>query len=1387
MAKTDIVEVPEYYETVLEESGDVSWTDTTLCDHQFLDGGDNDVIGATCTIGGSTFSGNPGDISRVCLIPGGTKTITKREAYTNLRNGKTACGVGAGGADIEVDSAGGEPFWKVDRQGYTSTTLDGFKRMLASYYVDEAIYFMGLGRSNSIQNVSTAGNPTTQGYKVIHNKNIGIEVPITVSLYDIRSSGDGGIPGTLEELPESLLEESFINYVEEGNGRGNWTTPCGWEGEAGEAFECPVSGESPDNCSVPLVQTDPEIQPGYDPTGGRGTIPFVKVFNDFASGNIGGISYSTELPNCDASLAGATINFSVEVLHECSDGTTGYTNDGCRSRVSVNGVPGAWGGETFSNASDTSNLWRPISKSGTADGNGCFSVATETESQFAWGNVNAFFRNPVLTANGAAIAPNVDGLSCNYVGLAGYNIAATAVDVADSDASLCRGEKKFYTGNYLLAGHTKASDPLAQMAIAFDKGLDKGCDNVDFWGKSCGTAEHVYPWVYEVGEQFSRMSAVGSNFTVAESGDLIISNKSGIDPLDDERIPHCDNATGEEDCVCETWRTDAKCQDPMLEFLGDLVPPQISGEFGRRADLGNQCTRIQLETDATEWGATTVEDSKTYKIKLDADSLVIADRNRGTHAITDFANEKSVCAAINANYFNTDISPIGLYGNEYYPCDQNCPNFSVNAAFAQADDFGDFPTIGQIGDIGIIDLVPFRDLGRDFDNDLNSSSRLRNGVSGFLIVSEGEVVENPAIALSVYTAIGITPSGEIFGYSSKHHADVLSDIMVRDGIEYGVLLDGGGSSQLYSEAGGINPSDGSPASTEEVFVPSPDISTPRDVPFFIGSTNCSTAGSSQSVCAEDYCSNGKAIPEGYEGLMKKVADFINSEPGGSKIPWEVIWGIAYNELWNRCPAGHVEWRQTADERIILPEIGVADGSGQIYEWTDKCTGDPNQLALHTDANEVDLQGKGVGQFKPGTFMAIARENYWYNESYREQNGIDTGEMLDRCIEYLGVDKNQGREDSSEQAAIDDNLQARVSRKRVGDSICAMAIMLAENAANDDGSGYVSAGNWTENTIEQAAQRYYGSCEYDYCFNAVNRANFAKDFFGDPTYDTDAICEAIPSDYSEALIPIEVDGAFTCPAASPTGHTCFQGPFGNYTHCYDPKDPKKTGNGSGGLPLDIFPFPWYENSDAIPDDLTVSEWEVSRRVVAPENGEVLEVGLDEPGEEHYGYVIRILGDSGITYNILHIDPNPNLLAVQAGNRVEVGQKIGEYAFNGEDAGGNPVPSKFANRYSASKFNLPNVHIHVTASYRGRVVDPYALYGEILGCNAVAPDTSQEWEDPVTDNNQCRYGERTGEDFYRLNDNYKMTGEYSSVCKTVENVVEYNELAEQINLIYSEESL
>jgi hypothetical protein len=178
------------------------------------------------------------------------------------------------------------------------------------------------------------------------------------------------------------------------------------------------------------------------------------------------------------------------------------------------------------------------------------------------------------------------------------------------------------------------------------------------------------------------------------------------------------------------------------------------------------------------------------------------------------------------------------------------------------------------------------------------------------------------------------------------------------------------------------------------------------------------------------------------------------------------------------------------------------------------------------------------------------------------------------------------------------------------------------------------------------------------------------------YLIEGVCDIQCSSPTTTTPTGNIEGA-TCPI--PTGHRCFQGATGSFTHCAE-----------SNLPLDFYPHFVGGSSDPARRDL---------RVVSPEAGTINTIA--DNGNQ--GTFIEIMGNSGILYKLQHMARSS--IQVVVGDKVVSGQLLGNIATQAT--------------YPGLAYGNSDIHLHVSGFKDGQNIDPYYLYGELLGCNVRAP--------------------------------------------------------------------
>jgi exopolysaccharide biosynthesis protein len=212
-----------------------------------------------------------------------------------------------------------------------------------------------------------------------------------------------------------------------------------------------------------------------------------------------------------------------------------------------------------------------------------------------------------------------------------------------------------------------------------------------------------------------------------------------------------------------------------------------------------------------------------YKINYDKSTIKVSSAARGAHSIEQFIEETDSCAAINANFYHTDGRQLGLYADNYNKC-KDCPS----------RDFVDTLFLKSTG--GISDFLAKTD-NYYFINDIYWQgdtalpSGIQNGTAGKLVLKDGKAVPLTVSARS-YTYLGWDDKGEIYAFSFEPGSAVIQiQAMLNNGVMNAIMLDGGGSSQMYSRSG-----------IEGDSTKKNIIEKTRKVPYYIGAGDCNKSG-----------------------------------------------------------------------------------------------------------------------------------------------------------------------------------------------------------------------------------------------------------------------------------------------------------------------------------------------------------------------------------------------------------------------------------------------------------------------------------------------------------------------------------------------------------------
>jgi hypothetical protein len=206
-----------------------------------------------------------------------------------------------------------------------------------------------------------------------------------------------------------------------------------------------------------------------------------------------------------------------------------------------------------------------------------------------------------------------------------------------------------------------------------------------------------------------------------------------------------------------------------------------------------------------------------------------------------------------------------------------------------------------------------------------------------------------------------------------------------------------------------------------------------------GCSGNTVLGTSTSSTNRDYCPNYNSSnignPSNLACLIKKVADSINST--GERVSAELIWAFTKVESSHNCSKVAGDWRVAAATRM-------------------ECTGDPNQLALPNPNGSGNILG----------FTQIT------NSTYPQAIAYDNEGLL-KCFSDLGV-KVEGE-------AIDQGLKGYAdtsiyTRKTIGPSLCAGAMLYAEYGQESNGGNKLTNDEWNlqKKGVNWAVTRYYGA-------------------------------------------------------------------------------------------------------------------------------------------------------------------------------------------------------------------------------------------------------------------------------------------------------------------------
>lgn len=214
-------------------------------------------------------------------------------------------------------------------------------------------------------------------------------------------------------------------------------------------------------------------------------------------------------------------------------------------------------------------------------------------------------------------------------------------------------------------------------------------------------------------------------------------------------------------------------------------------------------------------------DTTGYKINFDKNSLKFNAVAKGGHSIEQFVEDTGACAAINANFYHTNGNQLGLYSNDYHKC-ENCPSRGfVDTLFMKASSRPQSVIAESSGYYFVQDVF--------WNTQTQLPAGVSNGIAGKLVIKDG-VEQQLSTNANSYSYFGWDSAGELYAFSFyPSSASIHVKKMITEGIKYAIMLDGGGSSQMYSTKG-----------TQSDTTKTNVIPKTRRVPYYIGSGDCGT-------------------------------------------------------------------------------------------------------------------------------------------------------------------------------------------------------------------------------------------------------------------------------------------------------------------------------------------------------------------------------------------------------------------------------------------------------------------------------------------------------------------------------------------------------------------
>lgn len=396
-----------------------------------------------------------------------------------------------------------------------------------------------------------------------------------------------------------------------------------------------------------------------------------------------------------------------------------------------------------------------------------------------------------------------------------------------------------------------------------------------------------------------------------------------------------------------------------------------------------------------------------YKIKFNADQIKLNPVGRGGHSIEEFVAETGSCSAINANFYHSDGNALGLYGTSYGEC-FDCPSRSfVDTALVVSNSIGSDLTSKVLASSRNMHMVKIFPTG---SADMFQNTNIIAGVSGAGAIINGQKISNSTRAAS-YSYLGWDADGELYAFTmNSGSSNTQIDSLINEGITNAILLDGGGSAQMYSKLNSVSIRSNNP------------VDSSRSVYYYIGSGNCSTDAESNNVEqeststeVEEVAYEPTAIRAGYnsagqlriDGDAQEFVDKTNSRIANYSDqgpPYPEIFEGKYTVYGVSNPGGIITGPALGFNQIFYkvdnPEIPAITEEQHVRLRELKATilqdADLNGDLTKAIRNAEDGDGVRLDLLWPNDNVIISRSTM-----YNEQVNVEFMKLLNR-LEYDGV-------------------------------------------------------------------------------------------------------------------------------------------------------------------------------------------------------------------------------------------------------------------------------------------------------------------------------------------------------------------------------------------------